>query len=416
MSILRIALLLFFSAVLGVAQRSVTPLEYGQYYGFPPDLNDTGALVLNPHHIYFMQLPAESIKAVHGHLQHFAPGRPDDEFPYEELQNLEAQQMASGGPPIFVTATYAGKRRPVYFSWHLELDSSAHPTADPKCWSRAVNLRDDGFIRLFADAYCRKHMFQPLLQNYWLAADNCSFWIGSYGVLDDQNVYHPVTQFDPPFAQNDEDFLDSIIYFLKRLKEIAPDIHLMGNEGSMSDESRFAQVWSGFDGTIREDITASFQPDAQSRREVYLAYTRYQWEGPAGKVALLRALIPDDPTFQDKLRTAYAAYLIFRGPNFFFGPRYDSRTNGVPVSAYKQMQVDLGEPAGAASDELVAGDSRSGYRLYSRRTTHGIVYLNWSGKTVAITLPEGGTYVDRNGNGVKTLSIPDLSGDYVLLK
>jgi hypothetical protein len=31
-----------------MGQRSVTPLEYGQFYGYPPDPNQTGALVLNP--------------------------------------------------------------------------------------------------------------------------------------------------------------------------------------------------------------------------------------------------------------------------------------------------------------------------------------------------------------------------------
>jgi hypothetical protein len=74
--LVRIILLWLFSADLALAQRSVTPLEYGQFYGYPPDPSQTGALVLNPHDGYFSQLPAASIKAVHGHLQHFAPGRP----------------------------------------------------------------------------------------------------------------------------------------------------------------------------------------------------------------------------------------------------------------------------------------------------------------------------------------------------
>jgi hypothetical protein len=159
------------------------------------------------------------------------------------------------------------------------------------------------------------------LKNYWLAPDNCMFLIGDYGVLDDQNVNHSVDRFDPPFAQNDKDYLDSIVYFLSRLKQIAPDIHLMGNEGSMSDEARFSEVWAGFDGTTREDITQDFQPDSYSRDDVYSGYKRYQWEGPAGKVAMLRALLPNDSSFRDKLRTSYVAYLILRGPNFFFAPR-----------------------------------------------------------------------------------------------
>lgn len=413
----RAILLWLFSASLALAQRTVSPLEYGQFYGYPPDPNQVGALVLNPHSPWFARLPAGSIKAPHGHLQHFAPVRPDDDFPYDKLQALEARQMAAGGPPIFVTATYGGKRRPVYFRWHLELDSAGRPTAPPNQWSRAVNLRDEAFIHFFADAYVRQRMFQPALENYWLAVDNCSFHIRLYGVLDDSNVFHEVDRFDPPFAQNNADYLDSIVYFLARLKKVAPDIHIIGNEGSMSDETRFAEVWAGFDGTMREDILVGFRPDARARELVYTAYKRYQWEGPAGKVALLRALLPNDSSLQDKLRTAYVAYLIFRGSNFFFAPRFLNPTKGVPVSSYRQMQLALGEPTAAASADQPIGSSwPSGDRLYSRPTAHGIVYLNWSGQTASIVLPKDKTYVDRNGRPVTTLTIPDLRGDYVLVK
>jgi hypothetical protein len=101
----------------------------------------------------------------------------------------------------------------------------------------------------------------------------------------------------------------------------------------MSDESMFPKVWSGFDGTMREDILMGFRPDSWSRNTLHREYTRYQWEGPASKVAILQALIPNDSTFRDKLRTAYMEYLIFRGPNFFFGPTFISRNNaGVPIS------------------------------------------------------------------------------------
>jgi hypothetical protein len=250
-----------------------------------------------------------------------------------------------------------------------------------------------------------------------MGVDNCSFWIGNYGVLDDNGVFQYVDHFDPPFAQSDPDFLDSIIYFLKRLKQIAPDIHLIGNEGTMSDESRFAEVWAGFDGTIREDITQSFQSSAYYRDDVYRTYCRYQWAGPAGKACLLRALVPNDSSFQDKLRTAYVAYLVFRGPNFFFGPRYDNNPQGVPVAAYSQMQAALGTPVAAATDRNYGCDVwHPGYRLYSRQTSKGIVYLNWSGQALTVSLPGGRTYVDRNGKPVTTLTIPDLRGDYVLFK
>jgi hypothetical protein len=399
----------------GFPQRSVTPLEYGQVYGNPPDISRTGALVQTPHNGYFTLMPARSIKAPMGHFQHFAPARPDDDFPYAALQQIEAHRIAAGGPPIFVTATYAGKSRPVYFGLHMELDANNRPTTDPSWWSRAVNLRDEAFIRFFVNAYVRQKMFQPPAQNYWLGVDNCIFFIEAYGVLDDSGVFHYVSQFDPPFPQSDPEFLDSIIYFLARLKTIAPDIHIMGNEGDMSDESSFPRVWSGFDGTMREDILVGFLADSGSRNTLHREYRRYQWEGPAGKAAILQALVPNDSTFMDKLRTAYIAYLIFRGPNFFFGPTFIGPTNaGVPISYYAQMQHALGLPTAPAIDYQYGNDP--GFRLYARATSNGLVYLNWSGQPLTITLPTGATYLHRNGKHVTRLTIPDLSGDYVLFK
>jgi hypothetical protein len=400
---------------LGSGQRSVTPREYGQVFGNPPYINQTGALVMTPHNGYFSRMPATSIKVPQGHFQHFGPAIPGDDFPYLALQQIEAHQIAAGGPPIFVTATYAGKSRPVYFGLHMELDSNNRPTTGPSSWSRAVNLRDEAFIHFFADSYVRKRMFQPPAQNYWLGVDNCIFYIEAYGVLDDSGVFHYVNKFDPPFAQSNPEFLDSIIYFLARLKTIAPDIHIIGNEGDMSDESMFPKVWSGFDGTMREDILTGFRPDSASRNTLHQEYTRYQWEGSARKVAILQALIPNDSTFRDKLRTAYVAYLIFRGPNFFFAPTFIGPTcAGVPISDYAQMQQALGLPTGPATDHQYGSDP--GSRLYSRATSNGLVYLNWSGDTLTIILPTGSTYFDRNGNNVTSLTIPDLSGDYALFK
>jgi len=413
--LLRAVLLWLLPVGLAFAQRSVTSLEYGQVFGYPStsDYSQTGILILLPHSAEFANLPADAIQAPHGHFQHFAPARTDDDFPYGQLRELEAQQIAAGGPPIFCTATYGGVSRPVYFQWTLELDANGHPTADPGQWQQPVNLRDETFIQFFANTYIPR-IFQPYYPNYWLAVDNCSFFIDLYGVLDDNNVWHSVSQFDQPFAQSDPDFLDSIVYFFQRLNQIAPNIHIMGNEGSMSDESRFAEVWSGFSGTFREDITEGFQPDSYDRDYLYTSYKRYQWEGAASKAAVLRALIPNDSTFQDKLRTAYVAYLIFRGPNFFFAPRYADATDGIPISAYGWMQAALGQPTGPATDQAYGDSDTPGYRLYSRPTAHGIVYLNWSGYTLTISLPQDKTYVDRNTNVVKALTIPDLSGDYVL--
>lgn len=394
----------------------ITPLEYGLFYGYPTDYSQCGLLMMNPHNPIFSLMPPESIKAPHGHFQHFAPGRPDDDFPFQALKDLEAQEVAAGRSPIFVTATYQGKSRPVYLSWHLGLNAQGIPTAPQSWWSQAVNLRSDAFIQFFADQYVHGRMFAAGVPNYWLEADNCSFWVQMYGVLDDNGVYHAVSKFDPPFAQSDPDYLDSIVYFLKRLKEIAPDIHIMGNEGTISNESRFSEVFSGFDGTCREDCLLGFKADAASRNSVYSSFCRAQWEGPAGKLSILRfPLSPDPALYPDQFRTAYMAYLIFRGPNFFFGPLLIGTNNGAPPADVMALQGALGTPRGEAVSQSYSS-TQSGYRLYWRYTAHGIVYLNWSGQAVSIPLPSDHIYLDRNYNQVTTLVIPDLTGDYVLCR
>lgn len=397
--------------------RSTIDIERGQYYGYADSWPSIGAAVLNPHNANFAVMLPEAIKAMHGHFQHVAPADPGDDFPYGELKTYEAAEIAAGRPPIFVTASYGGKPRPVYFEWHLALDGSGRPTAQPSEWSQAVNIRDDRFIRFYINVYLRKTLWKPYMQNLWHAVDNCSFRYNNYGVLDDNGIYHSGISWDTPFSQSDSDFLDSIKYFLTRVQQLAPDVHIMGNEGSMNNESRFSDVWSGFAGTIREDIVFGFAGDSYSRSEMYKAYNRYQWESSAGKTAILRALLPSesDPAFFSKLRTAYAAYLVFRGPNFFFGPRYDDGTvMEVPGDRYAAMRNSLGRPTGAAQSQQISGSADPNNRLYWRYTEGGLAYLNWTGLTQTITLPTTQTFWDRTGKQVASLTIPDLQGDFVM--
>jgi hypothetical protein len=393
-------------------ERTVIDNEYGQYYGYGPAAASVGSAVLSAHNPYFSGMQPEAIKAPHGHFQHFAPADPGDDFPYAELKAFEASEIAAGRPPIFVTASYGGKKRPVYFEWHLAL-SGTRPTASPQLWSQAVNLRDDRFIQFFVNVYLRKTLWQPSYQNYWHATDNCAFRYDDYGVLDDSGQYVPNVTWDAPFAQSDSDFLDSVKYFLRRLKEMAPDVRIIGNEGSMANEARFADVWSGFDASIREEINGYFAGDAYSRNQLFTVFNRFRYMGPAGKASLLRSLLPaeQDPSFGPRLRTGLMTYLIFRGPNFFWGPRFDDGTvAGVPPDRYASTRDTLGLPTADPQSQSATND---GYRLYWRTCEGGIVYLNWTGQAQTVTLPTDKQYFDRNGAVVKTLVIPDLAGDYV---
>jgi hypothetical protein len=75
-------------------------------------------------------LDPAAIRLLYSHFDKFAPsGYPNPTgFPYTALRNYEAQQVAAGNHPIFVTATYAGKSRPVLCSCSLALQNGV-PTA-----------------------------------------------------------------------------------------------------------------------------------------------------------------------------------------------------------------------------------------------------------------------------------------------
>jgi len=378
--------------------------DNGQYYGYLDVASLLGAAALNPHDPYFAKMRPEAIKAAHGHFQHVAEADPGDDFPYAEFRKYEAAGFAEEKPPLLVTATFRGKKRPVYFSWSLELDQSGRPTAKRAQWAQAVNLRDDRYVRFFIDPYVRKTLWRPQYENYWVMVDNCAFRYELYGVLDDDGVFRPGVAWDVPFAATEHEFVESVIYFLRRLKELAPDIRIMGNEGSLDDESDYVRIWQGFDGSVREDINAGFATDAGSRKEILKFYRRYEFLAGAGKVAILRALLPAPGTkdFEEKMRTSYVTYLIFHGDHFFYGPRLDDGTaRGIAPAAYAEMRERLGVPAGPPQDRAF-GIVHDYFRLYSRECEGGTVFLNYTGKPQRI---------DLYGTSV---TIPDGQGSYIL--
>ncbi|MGC1685319.1 MAG: hypothetical protein WA734_06845, partial [Candidatus Acidiferrales bacterium] len=93
--------------------------EYGAFVGSAP----TGSL------------DPSALVVVYGRFDKFAPSDTTmvRGFPYSALRTYESQQVAAGKPPIFVTATYDGKTRPVYFSWSLGLVNGV-PTAPSSNW------------------------------------------------------------------------------------------------------------------------------------------------------------------------------------------------------------------------------------------------------------------------------------------
>jgi Chitobiase/beta-hexosaminidase C-terminal domain/Calx-beta domain len=410
--------LLLYCQSVAAGERTVIDNERASWYNTPHD--PQVGIMINTVKADYGKVSEESIKAPHGYFQHHSEDASHygDKFPMDQLRAYEAAEVAAGRNPLLVTATYAGKKRNVYSQLSISPDSSGHPKFDPRWWNQAVNLRDDRYIRFFIHNYVRHREWEPWYPNMYMSSDTCIFFYRwSYGVLDDGNVFRPDVRWDLPFAQNDDEFLESIAYFTRRLKDLAPDINLLCNAGQMSDESRFADVWGDFAGYEKEDIMEYYHTDPSSREWVYREFQRAQWLGEIGKISVLRGVLPDQsaPDFETKLRNAYIGYLIFRGENCFFNPFSDVEGYPeTPPTLYADMQSLLGRPVAPAVAILEEGAPNTGYRLYSRETEGGIVFWNWTGNTKTIGLPASQKYYDSFGHEVRSITIPDVSGDYVL--
>ena len=284
-------------------------------------------------------------------------------FPYSALRTYESQQVAEGKAPIFITATYAGKSRPVYFSWSLGLVNNV-ATAPSSAWQYAVNVGDPRFVNFWINSYIRPIVWQgsySSVRNVWFELDECAFNYGLLGVLDDNNNFVTNVTWDASFPQGSAAYLASVASFFNQLHTLAPDVKTMPNVGSQ------------------------------------------------GKVGILRATLPTGDS--NALLTSFVVYELLKGPNFFFAPGSSTAVNPNP-SEWMSMRSGLGNPmANATSTQL--SSTGIGYRMYTRQYVNGMVYLNLSGSTQVVKLDTRYTHWDPNGNVVTQISIPDATGTYV---
>jgi hypothetical protein len=394
--------------------------ERGLFFGFPYDPNgipwyesnswdDIGAYIGQRHADQMRLMQSEAIKGVHGRLQHF---HSDDAtyayFPYDELKEFEAAEIKAGRAPLFVTATYDGEQRPVYFEWLLN--------SDPPQYAQAVNVADERFAQFFVERYVHENLHVSGLENQWVGLDNCAFLYAVYGILDDNGAFVRTDgnnlSWDEPFPQNDDEWVDAIIAGIRNIKEIDPTINLICNEANASSEEKYERIYAELDGVILENFlylrfSSSYEPFNSER----LAQTFERLQGVnAEKVQIFqpRPTSGDD----EELRTAYIGYLIMSGPNSFFGA-LDEANYEINPANYMPIRASLGEPTAAPTYEQVE-DGSFGYRLYQREFEGGIVYLNWTGETQRIELPTGTEYRDRDGNIVTEIVLPDKTGDYII--
>ncbi|MBV9303142.1 MAG: chitobiase/beta-hexosaminidase C-terminal domain-containing protein [Acidobacteriaceae bacterium] len=352
----------------------------------------------------------QTLKGHYMHFNHFGPFDEQLGFPYSALRTYESQEVAAGRAPIFVTATYQGKKRPVLFNAYLGLDANHKPTTPQSNWMYAVNVADDRLIRFWLDQYTRPVVLQPMnaLGNVWVYLDGCAFTYAAYGVLDDSGTFVGGVPWDPPFQQNSSEYLNSIAYFFNRLKQLAPDINVITDIGSMSDPSQFQNVYASIGGALAEDVTAWYSTPTQGQRNGFYRQVLpwFAWVGSTGRVGILGTLLPTN--WQEAhLMAGFIFYELVKGPNFFFA----TRGAHVPPRAWEGWNAALGAPVGTYQQGPSYGGEVAN-RLYSRRYENGYVYLNWTGSTETVTLPAG-KWVDPHHHPVTKIRIPNLTGTFV---
>jgi hypothetical protein len=388
--------------------------EYGSIFakpdGFP--YSDFGAYIGASY--YSTNLNPDAIKGHYSRFHHFAPSDSAIGFPYAALRQYEAQQVAAGKPPIFITATYEGKRRPVIDRGSLKLDSSNRPTSSSYNWVYPVNVRDQRFINFWITKYARPVVLAPMahLGNAWVYVDGCTLTYPTYGVLDNNNRFVAGVKWDEPFPQSGNDFQAAASTFFNAVKQQAPDINLMVDIGALSDPTQFQTVYANVPGALQEDLYGwHSNPTTWMVNHWYATTIPWvSWYGAQGRIAVLGAFLPSNYE-SGPLLASFALYELLKGPNFFFAPRVGG--TAIPLTAgWMDWNTKLGNPVSAFQSTQQPGKA-AGNRLFWRHYTNGYVYLNWTGVTQTVTLPAGTTWLDPNHNHVTKLTIPTWTGSFV---
>lgn len=397
-----------------IGARTVTHSEIGLIFAYPNGFSwsDVGAYVGTPFSGDFARMSADALRIQHGRFQFFAPA--DDSqfsfFPYSQLKQYDAEAVQAALQPLFITSTYNGKKRPVYFSWSLELHDKV-PAASPGRWMQAVDVSSDEFIDFWINQYVKAVLWhrRNAIPTRWVGIDNCAFIWELYGVIDDSGRFVQGVPWDRPYPQNSDQYLTSIARFFHKLSQVAPEIRVMCNLGSLKDPSQFQRIYADVPGIMAEDILEA-DPREFARSGKYDLLTAVSWFGSLGRVAVLRAIVRRDAA--DDLRTAQMIYLLVKGPNFFFAPQFSDSTAAVPPSQYAELRSHLGEPRTSMRVECDPRAKARTYCLYSRTYERGLIYVNWTGRPQQIVLPHDRPYFDINGRPITILNVPDLSGTY----
>ena len=161
-------------------------------------------------------MPAAAVKGLHGRLQHFNAsddGNGFSYFPWAEFLAYDADEVRQGRPSLLCSATYQGKKRPLYFSYG---------SFDSQIAFQPMNVRDERFIKFWIKNYARNILSNNYYQNWWVGCDNGTFRKENYGVINDSGSYIQNVPWDSPYPQTESEWVSANILMLRRIKEWAP--------------------------------------------------------------------------------------------------------------------------------------------------------------------------------------------------
>ena len=401
-----------------------TRAQVGAIFTYPNGVSWTGlaAYVGPPKSLDFFNMTPQATKVIHVRFHIF---RETDQtewawFPYSALRVYEGKEIAAGRKPIFVTAFYQGKSRPVVWNWSLGLQGSdsGRPKTPESQWEYAVNVADDRFINFWINSYIRPNILSGYgsLQNVWIGLDECAFIPALYGVIDDSGNFISGVKWDAPFAQNATQYYQSITRFFTRVRQLAPDLKLMPNSGGIADWTQFSNVFGAAQGLLVEELNQAASVPAggmYTRNLLVSQLTAYAGEASSGHTLIYGSVVSSSD--RTRITTSYLMYLLVQGASTFYAPAIANTYYTLPPSLYKTIASTIGSPTGALQSQQLPGTPSydPGLRTYWRQFQHGLIYLNWTGSTRTISLPAGHTYFSVAGKVVTTLTLPDLTAGYV---
>ncbi|MFM6307698.1 MAG: hypothetical protein ACKPGB_05410, partial [Dolichospermum sp.] len=191
----------------------------------------------------------------------------------------------------------------------------------------------------FIKKYVRNKLQKNSYQNIWLGLDNCAFNYNLYGVFDEKNNFINNVKWEKPFPQNNQEFLQSVKHFFKRIKGIAPDIKIICNEGSIADETQYNQIFANTDGVILEDFLGEIynQDGNYARDKIYQIYLRMK-NFATNKVQIYQ---PHTHNRDELIHDMYLGYLIFGGENRFLSMDND-QSQEIDPKRYIKIKNALG--------------------------------------------------------------------------